>query len=166
VIGVITGVTFIGRRNQVKTGNWQTLAVIASIVLVLIWSDRIPYLLLQGGVLAPLFALVIYALAGGGGITGKLLSHPIAVRLGEASYALYLIHMPLSWYLTRALQIIGWPRIEAWTGLAAFVLIAVLFSLAIFSALEQPARKKLKAWYRESYPWGRFKLFSVLNPSG
>lgn len=166
VIGVITAVTFIGRRNQVKTGNWQTLAVIASIVLVLIWSDRIPYLLLQGGVLAPLFALVIYALAGGGGIAGTLLSHPIAVRLGEASYALYLIHMPLSWYLTKGLQLIGWPRIEAWTGLAAFVLIAVLFSLAIFSALEQPARIKLKAWYRESYPWGRFKLFSVLNPSG
>jgi peptidoglycan/LPS O-acetylase OafA/YrhL len=88
------------------------------------------------------------------------------VGTGEASYALYLIHMPLSWYLTKALQMMGWPRIEAWTGLTAFVLFAVLFAFAIFNAIEQPARERLKARYRDRYPWGRFKLFSVLNPSG
>ena len=166
VIGVVTGLAFIARPNATKSTSLQTLTVIAAIVLILASSNRIPYLLLQGGALAPLFALAIYALACGGGIVGDILAHPAAVRMGEASYALYLIHMPLSWYLTKALTLMGWPRIEAWTGLTAFVLLALLFSFAIFSAIEQPARERLKDWYREGYPWGRFRLFSVLNPSG
>lgn len=166
VIGIVTGLAFLARRGSAKPTSWQTIAVFAGIAFVLVLSHRIPYLLLQGGALAPLFALAIYTLACGGGIAGTLLSHPAAVRMGEASYALYLIHMPLSWYLTKGLQMMGWPRIEAWTGLTAFVLIALLFSFAIFSAVEQPARERLKAWYRDRYPWGRFRLFSVLNPSG
>ena len=166
VIGVVTGLTFIARRKVVIASSWHTIPVLAAIALILASSHRIPYLLLQGGALAPLFALGLYALACGGGIVGRLLAHPAAVRTGEASYALYLIHMPLSWYLTKGLQMMGWPRIEAWTGLTAFVLIAVLFAFAIFNAIEQPARERLNAWYRETYPWGRFKLFSVLNPSG
>lgn len=166
VIGVVTGLAFIARRNVARSTNWQTLSVIAGIAVILASSHRIPYLLLQGGALAPLFALTIYTLGCGGGIAGKLLAHPVAVRMGEASYALYLIHMPLSWYLTKALHMMGWPRIEAWTGLTVFVLIAQLVAFATFSAVEQPARERLKAWYRDGYPWGRFKLFSVLNPSG
>jgi peptidoglycan/LPS O-acetylase OafA/YrhL len=166
VIGVVTGLAFIARWKVARSTGWQTIAVIAAIAVILASSHRIPYLLLQGGLLAPLFALTIYALACGGGIVGRLLAHPVAVGTGEASYALYLIHMPLSWYLTKALQMMGWPRIEAWTGLTAFVLFAVLFAFAIFNAIEQPARERLKARYRDRYPWGRFKLFSVLNPSG
>ena len=166
VIGVVTGLAFVRRKEPVKNTDWLTLAVIAAITAVLVSSQRIPYLLLQGGAMAPLFALAIYSLACGGGIAGKLLAHPGTVRMGEASYALYLLHMPLSWYLTKALQLMGWPRIEAWTGLIGFVVIALMFSFATFSAVEQPARQRLKAWYRDGYPWGRFKLFSVLNPSG
>jgi peptidoglycan/LPS O-acetylase OafA/YrhL len=166
VIGVITGLAFIQRRHSVNPSGWPTLVVIMGIAVLLASSHRIPYLLLQGGAVAPLFALAIYGIACGGGLVGRFLAHPAALRLGEASYALYLIHMPLSWYLTKALQLMGWPRIEAWTGLAAFVLMALMFAFAIYGAVEQPARQRLKAWYREGYPWGRFKLFSVLNPSG
>ena len=72
------------------------------------------------------------------------------VRMGEASYALYLIHMPLSWYVTMGLRSIGWPRIEAWAGLAGFVGIALASSFAVFAFVERPARQRLQLWYREN----------------
>jgi peptidoglycan/LPS O-acetylase OafA/YrhL len=149
VIGIITGVAFIRRRRPSSLDGWLSIASVAAIIVVLASSHHIPYLLLQGGLLAPLFAVMIYTLACGRGIVCKLLSQPAAVRMGEASYALYLIHMPLSWYVTRGLRAIGWPRIEAWIGLAGFVAIAVASSLAVFALVERPSRVRLQAWYRQ-----------------
>jgi len=169
IIGIITGIAFIRRRGGKSSAMpLASTASIAAIAAVLAVGNRIPYLLLQAGVLAPVFAISIYTLAHGRGIVCKALSHPVALKLGEASYALYLLHMPLSWYLTRVLRLLGWPRIEAWTGLSGFVVIALVVSLGVYALIEEPSRRRLKRWYRDAarYPWGRFRLRSVLNPSG
>jgi len=149
VIGIITGVAFI-RKDTPTLMRWLSPAVFALIAVMLASSHRIPYLLLQGGVFAPLFALAIYSLACRHGIVGNVLARPFMVRMGEASYALYLIHMPLSWYVTIGLRSIGWPRIEAWAGLAGFVGIALASSFAVFAFVERPARQRLQLWYREN----------------
>lgn len=146
VIGIITGVAFIrGHRPQLM--RWLSPAAFALIAVILASSHRIPYLLLQGGALAPLFALGIYTLASGRGIVSSFLARPFMVRTGEASYALYLLHMPLSWYVTLGLRSIGWPKIEAWTGLAGFVAIALAVSFAVFVFVERPVRQRLQSWY-------------------
>jgi len=169
IIGIITGVVFIRRQGRDASAmGIASIGSFAAIATVLAFGNRIPYLLLQAGLLAPLFAVAVYTLAHGRGIVCRVLSHGAAVKLGEASYALYLLHMPLSWYMTRVLTLLGWPRIEAWTGLTGFVAIALTVSLAVNTAVEEPARLRLRQWYRsaEGYPWGRFRLRSVLNPSG
>jgi peptidoglycan/LPS O-acetylase OafA/YrhL len=170
VIGIITGIAFIRRKVGAESGAMGIASIVSIVAVgtVLAFGNRIPYLLLQGGLLAPLFAVTIYTLAHGRGIVCKLLSHPLALKAGEASYALYLLHMPLSWYVTHLLKWMGWPRIEAWTGLSGFVGIALLVSLLVYAFVEEPARQRLKQRYREAadYPWGRLRLRSVLNPSG
>ncbi len=148
VIGIVTGVAFIRRGETPGMMGWLSLAIVAVLAVTLAVSHRIPYLLLQGGLLAPLFAVAIYTLAHGRGIVCALLARPLMVRMGEASYALYLLHMTLSWYFTVGLRSIGWPRIEAWAGLAGFVAIALAISFAVYAFVERPARLRLQAWYR------------------
>jgi peptidoglycan/LPS O-acetylase OafA/YrhL len=148
VIGIITGVAFIRRTETPRLMGWLSVAIVCVIAVTLSESGAIPYLMLQGGLLAPLFAAAIYALAHGRGILVKLLTRPLMVRMGEASYALYLLHMPVSWYLTVGLKAIGWPKIEAWLGLTMFVLVAMAVSFAVFAFVERPARSRLQSWYR------------------
>ena len=148
VIGIVAGIAFIrGQHRGTRVMPWLALASIAAATAILATSHRIPYLLLQGGVLAPVFALMIYALACGGGITGRILSTRPAVRMGEASYALYLLHMPVSYYITYFLKKGGWPRIEAWTGFTGFLLVAVGVSFGVYLLVERPWRARLQAWY-------------------
>src|SRR5580698_9215896 len=62
---------------------------------VLASSPSIPYPLLHNALLAPVFAVLIVTLAAGRGPLAALLGTPLFVMLGEASYSLYLIHVPL-----------------------------------------------------------------------
>src|SRR5436853_4220175 len=66
-------------------------------------GSALPYLLLHNGLVDPLFALLIYSLASGEGPLAALLSLPAMVVLGEASYALYIVHIPLWDWMTYAL---------------------------------------------------------------
>jgi peptidoglycan/LPS O-acetylase OafA/YrhL len=152
VIGIATGVLFLRRGEQDRQSKfvgWFALTSFAVSAAVLALSHRLPYLMLQGGLLAPLFAVVIYTLACGRGIVASILSTAPAIRLGEASYALYLIHMPLTWYLAIGRKAAGMPAPNAWLGLSVYVAIAIGVSFALYYLVEKPARARLQHWYRE-----------------
>lgn len=151
VLGIATGVLFLRRREKDSRSMrmaWLATLSVAGSVVVLALSHRIPYLLLQGGLLAPLFAVVIYSLACGRGVIAAILSNTISMRLGEASYALYLVHMPLSWYLAIGRQAAGIPAPNAWIGLSIYVAIAIAVSFALYYIVERPSRERLQVWYR------------------
>ena len=70
------------------------------------------------------------------------------MQLGEASYALYILHSPLAFYVRLVDHRLG-------VGLAAsspraffavYVATSVLVSLGVFRWLEEPARRWLRAW--------------------
>jgi len=151
LLGIVTGVLFLRRRKKDAASTrmaWlATLSVTASVV-ILASSHRIPYLLLQGGLLAPLFSIVIYSLACGRGMFASILSHRILMRFGEASYALYLIHMPLRWYLAIVEKATGTQIPNTWGGLSMHIAIAVGVSIALFNLVERQSRERLQAWYR------------------
>jgi peptidoglycan/LPS O-acetylase OafA/YrhL len=148
VIGVATGVMFLQRRDSYAAGKRGGLIALfagVGILALLALSDRIPYLLLNGGLLAPLFALLIYSLASGGGVIAAVLSKKPAQLLGGASYALYLIHLPLSNYLTRLWTwVAGAPPLGV-LALFAYLAVAIALALIIFRFIEQPARRWLRA---------------------
>src|SRR2546429_3636220 len=56
---------------------------------------------LCAAVVAPLLALLVYALAWGRGRLAAFFALPAMVALGEASYALYILHEPI-WDWTRS----------------------------------------------------------------
>ena len=95
VIGIIAGTAFIRRKSDASAMGGVAAMSVAAIAAVLTFGNKVPYLLLQAGILAPLFAVTIYALAHGGGIVCRVLSHRVALKLGEASYALSPAHATL-----------------------------------------------------------------------
>jgi peptidoglycan/LPS O-acetylase OafA/YrhL len=90
----------------------------------------------------PAFTLIILALASGRTWLSGLLSHPWLLRLGEASYALYLIHWPLL-VIDRALKDNGLDRWRI--GFDGNVLLCIGLALLLHRWVETPARKRLRA---------------------
>ena len=98
--------------------------------------------------LMPAFALLLWGLAYGSGPLARLLERPWAVRLGEASYALYILHSPLAFYVRLVDHRSGWGLAESSPGafFAVYVATSILVSLGVFRWLEEPARRWVRAW--------------------
>jgi peptidoglycan/LPS O-acetylase OafA/YrhL len=107
VLGIVTARVFLlgGKANPWQRRAWEMLGtgmLIALPFIILLTkplfatrvaSHMVPLPLL--GLLAPCFALLILALAQAPGPIGLLLAQEPFRVLGEASYALYLLHYPL-----------------------------------------------------------------------
>ena len=80
--------------------------------------------------------------------TGGLLALPAALWLGEASYALYMIHMPVDLVWFQALgRFLSAEQLQVWA--AALVIAAILLSILVaglmYTLIEKPARGWLRA---------------------
>jgi peptidoglycan/LPS O-acetylase OafA/YrhL len=94
-------------------------------------------------VLVPLFGLLIF-LAAHQVHSPRWLISPTLILLGEASYALYILHMPLMfwWHVAR------FPVLSQPLWATAFVIIAVLISIAAYLFVERPAKRWfLRRWF-------------------
>ena len=124
--------------GQRQMNNASYLLLCAGVILFIItieFANRIPLLAMSNGFLLPVYGLVILGLTNVGGWLRNLLSHKWLVLLGEASYALYLLHSPIWLYFSR-LHVID--TLSIWCVYMAAVTAA---SLASFLLLERPARR-------------------------
>lgn len=112
------------------------LAVSAAVFLAIpMFRIPVPVMLLQHSILLPLYGLTILALASGHRTITRILSVPWLVTLGEASFALYLIHAPLFALLRRPIE--KAPAI----GIPLGIGLAIGLSVLSFLYLETPARR-------------------------
>jgi peptidoglycan/LPS O-acetylase OafA/YrhL len=86
-------------------------------------------------------AVLILGLALGGGPVCHWLSSTFAVWGGKASYAVYILHVPLLWWYQRTAVYGGWPRPVA---AVAFVVGVVIISATISAGIERPANRILR----------------------
>jgi peptidoglycan/LPS O-acetylase OafA/YrhL len=120
------------------------------IVGVLGCGSWIPYPYLHNGLLDIFFAALIYGLAsinserGAGKTPARLLSLPIFVLLGEASYAVYILHVPLRKWMY---QILEWLNPNIHPSMAIFftyTLVTLGISILVFKVIEEPARRMIR----------------------
>jgi peptidoglycan/LPS O-acetylase OafA/YrhL len=93
--------------------------------------------------LRPLNAVLLVGLALGGGLPARVLSGSVTVLLGKASYALYILHVPLLWWYKRTPVF----RAAASSPLGASLLFAggtILVSILVFKLVEEPANRVLR----------------------
>lgn len=98
---------------------------------------------MDAGLLAPLFLIIVLALALDTTNLSKRLSHPWLVSLGDSSYALFILHIPFLWLFTRFLDMTG-ISIPFGLAFSIHVTVSITLSILVFKYLERPARDWLR----------------------
>jgi peptidoglycan/LPS O-acetylase OafA/YrhL len=145
VLGVIAGRWFLLEGGGSR--RWYAgleAGAVAALLALLLGSVWIPYPLLHNGLLAPVFAALVYALARGAGPVSRLLSTRVLVRLGAASFALYVLHVPLLAWLSRAYRVTETPPPPQPWSFAIFAALSIGVSLLVFALVEEPGRRLLR----------------------
>jgi len=145
-IGVLLGRWFLMERPR-GTVWFRNLVILAS--LLALWGianlpRHIVDVIAQQGLFAPLFGLLIIAVASEPATGRGVLHHPLMVKLGEASYALYIIHMPIRGLFRHLANwgILG--NLDEPGVFIAYIAIVIAASLAIYRWFETPARVYLR----------------------
>ncbi|HEX4488050.1 MAG TPA: acyltransferase [Terriglobales bacterium] len=127
-------------KRIARLAPWLLVGSLALFLGIVAVENQMPSILLHNGLLVPLYGVVILAASSGGWGVAWALSRDWMVTLGKASYALYLIHVPL-WHLV----LLGhWENSRA---LYPVYLLATLgSSVLVYYRIEEPARKALKSW--------------------
>ena len=102
--------------------------------------------------LTPIFALVIVGGAGAGR-TVPLLTLPVFVLLGEASYSISILHIPLRYCWDIFLDTVLGVGLAPWLDFFLYFGFVVVVSVAVFRQLETPMRTWIAGRERErSHP--------------
>ena len=124
-------------ESRSRAGYLAIVGAIGLFVVAIEFSNQIPYMAMSNGFLLPAFVLAIFGLVNIRGWLSSCLSHPWMVVLGESSYAVYLLHSPLWFYVSEicpAAAVWKWPL---------YLLALQICSLAAFYLLERPARTRI-----------------------
>ena len=137
-----------------QLGKWQRalLAVLALSCLGLFFAygvAHVPYVLVHGALLLPLFALLLLGLAGVNPVAAVFSWKPL-VLFGETTFALYLLHfnaiLLIHYYkLPERLHV---AQYDPWISFAAVMLLA----LAVLYWYERPARRFVLARFSQEAP--------------
>lgn len=156
LIGIVFGSLFLRHRSQLQNertrrmlGAALSLSMAVAVMGLAAFSDQLhPIVSTSQGFMALLFGGMIYGLAVGGGPLARFLSNRIAVLLGEASYAIYILHVPVLYY---AYKLEGaWLSVSAQSNWGFAILnvgVVILISILTLHWLETPARRALRAYF-------------------
>ena len=128
-----------GRR--LSPGLHAAMLGIGVVLLVGIFGGAwvLPVWMLSDMVLAPVFALVIFGGAGAGSVV-KPLTSPFFIQLGEASYSMYILHIPLRYCWDNLIDALH-LGLTPWVSYSLYFGFVVLVSVAVFRTVETPLRK-------------------------
>jgi peptidoglycan/LPS O-acetylase OafA/YrhL len=116
------------------------IAIIALGLFFYLVSPHVPYLVLHGGLLLPLFAALVFGLSGPHLISSVFSWGPLLL-IGESSYCLYLLHFNVFqlihiYHLPERLHVVA---LDPWISYVALLVLSVL----VYRFVENPARKAL-----------------------
>lgn len=140
IIGILLARLYFAKAMAWPFPPRQTLAFgVAGLAVLLCFESGFAVTTLRSFAGTPFYCLII---GGACGLERGWLSNPILVKLGEASYALYVLHWPLLDWASFGEAQAGWPRFGWPMGLAILIACPIL-SLFAFRYLETPVRRAL-----------------------
>ena len=112
ILGAVGGIWFLrAGRGQVIKSYISPLVFWGGVILASVYIVagskfiQLPNNLeLMTGLLAPVFTIIIVALALDKSRLSTIFNYPALVALGETSYGLYILHVPFIWIYQRALE--------------------------------------------------------------
>jgi peptidoglycan/LPS O-acetylase OafA/YrhL len=108
-------------------------------------TERLPYILIHGGLLTPIFAVIILGLAGTSPLARVFSARPL-VTIGASTYALYLLHFNLFLLLqwNHVWARLGLARLDPWISYVFVVLVA----LGVRKWVEHPCQVAIGGWWK------------------
>jgi peptidoglycan/LPS O-acetylase OafA/YrhL len=128
---------------QQRGGGALAGGACAGLFAVLLAGRWIPYPVMHNGLLLPLFGALVLGLAQGGGALARALSSRPLLALGEGSYSLYILQLPLMLWATVLFG--GALPPGSATFRALYLAAAVGLSLASHAWFERPAQRWLRS---------------------
>ena len=139
LIGMLLGRAYVlGFRFTPRVSKALSPCSLIAILTCLAYDSTIPRPLLANGLLVPLFAVLIYSLAEGKGLLAQMLSRPSLILLGEASYGIYILQIPVSYLLGQP------PPHRSVLTLCVYLVVLVGAALLSWRFVESPLRPRIK----------------------
>ncbi len=154
LVGIALGRVFMLEGAAPRDQRWMKAlsgdagAVIALVALAALLFGREPAAPLTLALALMPMALLIYAVAHGRGVLATFLARPHMLLLGEASYALYILHTPVWIWLAHlthqpiSTNVHG--RVAPALYALAYIAATIILSLIVFRLVERPARQALR----------------------
>jgi peptidoglycan/LPS O-acetylase OafA/YrhL len=140
-VGMLGAIAYLGHRGWAS--RWRATAVevtaIGAVAGCIAVSPHLPEAIRYSLYLVPAWAALIIVMARGDGQIARLLRAPIFVRLGQVSFAFYL----LQWSVVAALT--GALAHSSALGFVVMFAVTLAGSFAMYHAVEQPLRLRLRS---------------------
>ncbi len=108
-------------------------------------ATRLPYIMIHGGLLTPVFAAIILGLAGPSPLASVFSIRPL-VAVGSSTYCLYLLHFNVFvlLHLHHVPERLGVARFDPWISYAFVILLA----MSVRRWVEHPAQIAIGGWWK------------------
>jgi peptidoglycan/LPS O-acetylase OafA/YrhL len=137
VFGMALGRLFLfGSAISTRMHTVMLWAGICVLLLIFCGSRLFPWWMRSEAVLVLVFAPIIL---GGAGASSQRLAWPGFVLLGEASYVMYILHIPLRLWWEGSQQLVGF-RFQAWLNVLLYFVVVVVVSILVYRHVETPLR--------------------------
>lgn len=151
LVGVVLGKLYLRRPewSEAEEGRIGALLSVGALVVILAVmsvAESLNYLLLHNGLTSPLFCIMIYGLALGGGPLVWAMSRPLGVLLGDGTYALYSLHSGVIAYSVVATIVTKNFSQSPLTFLLSCLISSILLSIPCYRKFEMPARRLVRKW--------------------
>jgi peptidoglycan/LPS O-acetylase OafA/YrhL len=135
-IAVCGAFDLIAERGAAPTGKWFYRIGLLGSAAIIGYAQFLPKSIAVNTLLRPMNALLLLGLGLGGGWVARGLSTRPVVFFGKASYAMYILHVPILWWA------VSWPIFARRYLYVAFV---VAISCIVYAMLEQPANRWIRS---------------------
>jgi peptidoglycan/LPS O-acetylase OafA/YrhL len=142
LFGVTLGLLW---REGARSPRWLGAAAATTILLALTHARALPYAMLHNALLLPAFGALLWWVAGARGPAARLLGSRPFVSVGKATYGLYILQIPLMYWLLLASQRAG-VSLGGGAFLAVFVPLVLLTTFAVHQTVERQGRRLLAGW--------------------
>ncbi|MDE1160865.1 MAG: acyltransferase [Acidobacteriaceae bacterium] len=107
-------------------------------------ADKLPYIMIHGGLLSPLFALIILGLSGPSPLASVFAIRPL-VAVGTSTYCLYLLHFNVFMLIHqyKVPERLHVAKLDPWIS----YVFVVAFAMAVRRWVEHPMQLVIKAWW-------------------
>jgi peptidoglycan/LPS O-acetylase OafA/YrhL len=142
-IAVARAFDLLTQGRSAPSGTWFYGTGFLGSAVILAYAQYLPGWISMNTLLRPMNALLLLGLGLGGGLLARVLSTRPIVYLGKASYAMYILHIPILWWA------VSWPSFAVRYLYVPFV---AGLSCVLYQLFEEPANRLIRSIISASPP--------------